>query len=102
MACKISWTLKAWQSYEANIKYLQEAWSEKEISKFILLAEKKLSTLANHPKAGSSRNKKNINIRYTLVHKRVALIYRHKPSKNEIELLLFWNTYQNPRKLNLK
>ena len=30
---------------------------------------------------------------------RVSLIYRYKPLKKEIDLLLIWNTYQNPKKL---
>jgi hypothetical protein len=32
----------------------------------------------------------------------VALIYKYKPQKNEIDLLVFWNTYRNPGKLNVK
>ncbi len=51
------------------------------------------------PGIGSSRSSKHPNVRFTLVHKRVALIYRCKPLKKEIELLRFWNTYENPRKL---
>jgi plasmid stabilization system protein ParE len=102
MACKISWTNAAWLSYESNIQYLQQAWTQKEITHFILSVEKKIKNLSNHPKIGSARSKKYPNIRYTLVHRRVALIYRYKPTKNEIELLLFWNTSQSPQKLKLK
>jgi plasmid stabilization system protein ParE len=99
MACKINWTPRAWKTYEANISYLRLAWTEKEINNFILAVDKKLLNLSNHPRIGTPRDKKNPNIRFTLVHKRVALIYRHKPLKKEIELLVFWNTYQNPLKL---
>ncbi|HRI20110.1 MAG TPA: hypothetical protein PLA68_04130, partial [Panacibacter sp.] len=80
----------------------EQNWTEREIYKFEALTEKKLINISNHPKLGSARNKKYPNIRFTLVHKRVALIYRHKPHKEEIELLVFWNTLQNPRKLKMK
>ncbi|HYK46414.1 MAG TPA: type II toxin-antitoxin system RelE/ParE family toxin [Parafilimonas sp.] len=86
-------------SYIKNVDYLKQNWTGKEVDKFIDLVEKKIHNLSNHPRLGVSRNKKYPNIRLTLIHKRVALIYRHKPAMNEIELLVFWNTSQNPRKL---
>ena len=102
MACKINWTLRAWKTYEDNIKYLEQEWTEKEIISFVTLVDKKLFNLANHPQIGNSRNKKYPNVRHTLVHKRISLIYKYKPLKNEIDLLVFWNTWKNPRKLGIK
>ncbi|MCY7291575.1 MAG: type II toxin-antitoxin system RelE/ParE family toxin [Ferruginibacter sp.] len=102
MDCKISWTNRAWLSYEANIEYLEQAWTIKEISNFVLLVDNKLALLSKNPKMGSQRHKSQPNIRCTLVHKRVLLIYQYKPAKNEIDLLVFWNTAQNPRKLKVK
>ena len=92
MACKISWTLRAGKTYEANINYLEQFWTEKEIAHLLRWLRRNLTI---------SRSKKDSNIRFTLVHRRVALIYRFKPRTNEIELLVFWNTYQNPRKLKV-
>ena len=40
MACKINWTPKALSSYELNIRFLQENWSDNEVRKFINLADK--------------------------------------------------------------
>ncbi len=102
MDCKINWTNRAWQTFNENIEYLQNAWTSKEISNFVLQVDKKLANLSKHPEIGSPRNKKNKNIRCTLVHKRVLLLYKYKHVKNEIDLLIFWNTYQNPRKLKAK
>ena len=96
MACKVNWTPKAWQTFKDNINYLEENWTDKEIIRFVSLVDEKINNLSIHPKIGSPRNTTYPNIRFTLVHKRVALIYRYKPRKNEIELLVFWNTYQNP------
>jgi plasmid stabilization system protein ParE len=102
MDCKINWTGRAWLTYNTNIGYLEQAWTAKEMSNFVLLVDKRLANLSKNPRIGNPRNKKYPNIRCTLVHKRVLLIYKHKPSKNEIDLLVFWNTYQNPRKLKVK
>lgn len=101
MACKINWTIRAWKTYSANIHYLEKTWTVKEISKFVITVDKKLSVLSKHPQTGSPRNKSYPNIRYLSVHKRVLLIYKHSPQKNEIDLLVFWNTYLNPRKLKV-
>jgi plasmid stabilization system protein ParE len=93
---------EAINSYIKNIRYLQNNWTEKEIAKFELACDKKLKNISMHPHLGTSRANKHPNIRYTLIHKRVALIYRFKPKLNEIELLQFWNTSQNPKKLKLR
>ena len=100
MVCKIIWLPRAIKTYIANIEYLQEAWTEKEIQHFKLLTETKIETIAHHPRLGSARSKKHPTIRFTLVHKRVALLYKYKPQQNQIELMAFWNTHQNPRKMN--
>ena len=42
---------------------------------------------------------KNKIIRKGFVNNLVSLFYRVKPQKKEIELLLFWNNRQNPKKL---
>jgi plasmid stabilization system protein ParE len=102
MACKINWTDKAWFTYESNLLYLELAWTDREINNFVLSVEKRLDNLSKHPKIGNARNKKYPNIRSTLVHKRILLIYKHKPLKNEIDLLVFWNTSQNPKKLKVR
>jgi plasmid stabilization system protein ParE len=102
MACKVNWTNRAWLTFESNIAYLQKEWTVKEISNFVASIDKKIAILSSQPEIGKSRNKKYPHIRFTLIHKRVALIYKYKPQKNEIDLLVFWNTYRNPGKLNVK
>jgi plasmid stabilization system protein ParE len=99
MDCKINWTDTAWKSFESNIKYLEENWTSKEISNFVLLVEKRINVLSKNPLIGIIKNLNHTNIRSTLVHKRILLIYKYNHTKAEIDLLLFWNTYQNPKKL---
>ncbi|MBZ4187631.1 type II toxin-antitoxin system RelE/ParE family toxin [Niabella beijingensis] len=99
MAVKINWTNRAWKTYESNIKYLQDAWTQREVNNFIEQTDKLILRLSRFPQSGRSRNKKYQNIRCAVLHKRVLLIYKYKPIKNEIDLLVFWNTWQNPKKL---
>ena len=102
MVCEIVWLPRAIQTYISNIEYLQANWTKKEVEHFKVLVEKKIENISHHPKLGSARSRSAPNIRFTLVHKRVALIYKHKPSYNIIELMVFWNTTQNPKKKRLK
>lgn len=102
MVYKIVWTLKALQTYVDNMHYLQTRWTEREAKNFAVTVEKKLLVLSRQPGIGSPRNKKQQNIRHTVLHKRVSLIYRINNRKKEIELLRFWNTYQHPSKLKAK
>ena len=102
MVYKIVWTLKALDSYVANMQYLETAWTNKDVRNFAVTVEKKLLVLSKQPGIGSPRNKQQHNIRHTLLHKRVSLIYRVRTNKKEIELLLFWNTYQHHSRLKTK
>ena len=101
MAFGIVWTKKAIESYSLNIEYLKEDWSEKEIQRFLLLTKRKLEVLKTFPGVGIAQDSTNQNVRCTVLHKRVKLIYRINPVKREVELLLFWNTWQNPGKLKI-
>ena len=102
MDCKISWTKRAWATYQSNILYLQNAWTENEVSNFVIAVDKWISGLQKHPKSGTPRNIKTPDIRFSVVHKRIILVYKYKPQKNEIDLLVFWNTNQHPKKLRAK
>ncbi len=99
MVCKVTWTANTLKTYISNIGYLEKEWTEKEIKKFVDDTEKKIQNISKQPYIGSARSAKYPNVRFTLIHKRVALIYRFKPMKQEIELLRFWNTWQDPRKI---
>ncbi|MCE7039939.1 type II toxin-antitoxin system RelE/ParE family toxin [Dyadobacter sp. CY312] len=101
MAFEIVWTIKAVDTYAANIEYLKEEWSDKEVRKFAFLTKRKLEVLKRFPFSGISQSSANENIRCTVLHKRVNLIYRVNSVKGKIELLLFWNTWQNPSKFKV-
>ena len=97
MVQEIIWSPEAIAAFSDIIAYLRETWSEKEVEQFADRVDEKLDVLKSHPELGGIKNKK-LNIRKTVIHKKVILIYKYKPSKKEIHLLRFWNTLQDPRK----
>ncbi len=98
MVQKIVWSPLAAQTYISNIEYLQKEWTQKEIEKFTAATERKLNLLKLQPDIGVITHKRN-HVRKTPIVKRILLIYRYKKRKGEIELLRFFNTWQNPKKM---
>jgi plasmid stabilization system protein ParE len=100
MVYTIAWSSLAIETYISNIEYLETEWTEKEVEKFIAAVKRKLHLLSSNLYLGALTNKRK-NVRKSVIHRRVILFFRLKPSKNEIELIRFWTTRQNPRRLKL-
>ena len=98
MVYKITWSLEALSTYLLAIDYLEKVWTEREVKNFIRLVDDKLQLLITQPRLGRPSMKVK-NVHRTVIHKRITLVYRHKPIKKEIELVTFWNNWQNPEKL---
>jgi plasmid stabilization system protein ParE len=101
MVYEVTWTLKAVDSYARNMLYLEQSWTQREIEIFISALQRKLDVISRHPYVGSARSKKDHNTRFTILNKRVILIYKVKSRNKQIEILLFWNTWQHPKKLKI-
>lgn len=99
MVYEVIWTDKAVDSYARNMLYLEQAWTQKETDLFLSALQKKLDVISRHPYIGSPRSRKDHNIRSTILNKRVMLMYKIKSRKSQIEILLFWNTWQHPKKI---
>ena len=99
MVCKIIWSPNALATYISVIEYLEKEFTQREVDNFILRVRDKLKILQLHPLIGHPTGKRR-NIRRTLIHKKLALVYKFKPVKNEIEIISFWNNLQNPDKRN--
>jgi plasmid stabilization system protein ParE len=98
MAPQIIWSSFAIKTYIQNIEYVKAEWTEKEAEKFASAVQRKLQLLTKNPNIGSPTGRRK-NVRKAVIHKRLTLIYRYMPTKNEIQLIRFWSTYQNPRRL---
>jgi plasmid stabilization system protein ParE len=93
---KVIWNELALLDYHDNIDYLLKRWTEKEAIKFIDEVESLIFKL----KKGKVDFKESgyQNIKECVVRNQITLYYQHV-DKNTIELLRFWNTSQDNKKL---
>lgn len=98
MVRQIKWSSLAIQTYISNIQYLQKEWTQKEVDTFIAATERKLNLLKSQPGIGALTNKRKA-VRKTLIVKRILLIYRYNKQQEQIELLMFFNTWQHPKRM---
>jgi plasmid stabilization system protein ParE len=101
MAFKISWTIDGLKSFDEVLNYLSSNFTEVEIQRFVQKVNQKL-TLAQGNPLMYRRSDKYTNLHYTIVLKKVLLVYRVKPRKQVIEVLKFWNGKQNPKKFKFR
>jgi plasmid stabilization system protein ParE len=100
MVQKITWSAAAQVTLDEALGYLSETFSDKEVQKFADRVQQKLLLLQYYPRLGTKRTRRP-NVYKTVIHKRIILLYQHKPLKKEILLLVFWNTHQSPDRLKL-
>lgn len=95
---KIIWSPLAKIDYWKNIEYLENEWSPKEVISFIKEVEYNIDLLQKNNIFFVKTGYKNV---YKLIIvKQVSLFYRI--DDNRIELLRFWNNYQDLSKFKLK
>ena len=95
---KITWSVDAEYDYEENIDYLLREWSFHDAEKFVTKVDDIIFNLKNGTVNYQSARFKGIN--KSVVCKQITLYYREK-GQNEIELVRFWNTYKDDKKLKL-
>ena len=98
MAIIVSWTNEAKQTFDANIEYLLQQWTEREIANFIIATNKKIENIKLNPKI-YKRSEKHPSIRKCGINKNISLFYKYFPRKGEVILLSFWNNRRNPKDL---
>lgn len=89
-------TKLAEDTYLQNIEYLENIWSEKEIIKFIKKVDEVVSILKISPQT-FKKYRVNHNIHQIEIMKQITLFYQI--NDNNVELLLFFNNYQDPNQL---
>lgn len=94
MAKEVRWTKEAEEGFAKVVSYLQDKWTDKEVSNFISATFKTISYITENPLL--FRASKKHNIREALVTKHNLLIYSIKPK--HIDLISFWDTRKNPKK----
>ncbi len=97
MAVEVFWSDQAKKTYAANVEYLKDAWTEKELKKFILRSEYVILNIEDNPRLYSFSGKSK-KIRKAVVNKQITLYYQYYPVKKMVVLLSFWNNYLDPGK----
>lgn len=94
---KIKWTPRSKSDYISIIDHLHQNWTEKELMRFINKTEKVLMLISKTPHMFPVAQNKNV--RKCVLTKQVLLFYAIR--KNEVELLSFWGSKQDQRRLKL-
>lgn len=97
MAKKVIWSKRAITSFDRVIAYLKEDWTEKEILKFVNQTNKILGLIQSDFVKFKRSGK--VDLYEVLITKHNLLIYRD--NSDRIELLVFYDTRQNPKKKKL-
>ncbi len=98
MAIIIKWTNEAKQTFDKNISYLMEEWTEREIRNFVKQTNYIISRIAAQPEMYPA-SRKNPKIRKAAINKYIILYYRYYSTKKEVMLLTLWHNKQDPKKL---
>ena len=93
---QIIWSNPAKEDYWQNIDYLIENWHEKQVTGFIDTVSEYLNTISDNPKSFPLTGYRNV--RSVPIVKQITLFYRIA-NEDTIELIRFWNNYQDPDKL---
>lgn len=92
---KIEWTNHALLELKTTFEYLDQNWSEKELSKLSYEIERTLNLISQNPQIFSQTKGKNI--RRVVILKYNTLYYRIK-GENRVEILSFFSNRQHPDK----
>lgn len=98
MAILVLWSDEAKQTFDHNIEFLLDQWTEREINNFISATNEKIKNIKLNPKI-YKKSEKHRSIRKCVINKNVSLFYKYFPRKGEVILLSFWNNRQNPKDL---
>ncbi len=97
MVLEIIWSPEAIATFSSTLSYLRTEWSEKEVTQFKARVNQKLALLTLQPRIGKPSKKGSLIFR-TVLHKRITLVYHYQPLQKQIELITFWNNWQDPKR----
>ena len=97
MSYTLRWTRESRTTFDQNIEYLSEEWDHLVINNFLDRVEEVLEQIKSHPELYPLHRSKE-RVYRCVVHKRIILYFKIVDEAH-IDLLTFWNTYQDPDKL---
>lgn len=94
MVEELIWSPLAVETYDSIIEYLLESFGEVAVKRFVRLVDNKIKLIVSRPGMFRLTGQRG-NTYITSVNKKTTLTYRFKPSKKQLELVVFWGM-QNP------
>jgi len=96
---RVIWTPESLETLNSNLDYLLAEWNDDVALKFLDRVDEVISVIKLTPEIYPILNK-NDQIRRCVVVKQITLYFR-VVSTEQIDLLTFWNSFQNPEFLKL-
>lgn len=99
MIKRVHWTTEAHRTFTINREYLSKEWEHEVTSKFLDRIDEIVQKIKVNPRMFARHMEQN-NVHKCVVHERIVLYYKIVDD-DQIDLLSFWNTYQDPEMLKL-
>lgn len=96
MTYKIIASPIATKTYQHNIDFLEKRWSKREVTNFINKVSDVITILKQKPET-FQKWENEADVRKIQIVKQITLYYQI--NKDKVELLLFFNNYQDPKTL---
>lgn len=96
MSYSIKWSPRAVNDISNQLDFIEKKWNRDVVNNFLDRIEEVLEVIADNPELYPKIHKKK-NIYRCVVNSHLVLYYRF--SGEQIELVTFWNTSQNPENL---
>ena len=97
---EIKWTSEAERNLHAIFDYLENTWSEREISNFAKKLESVLQLISTQPAAFPYYDKKR-NIRRCVLSSQTTIYYCEQPFDNVIMVITLFDNRRNPDNLKV-
>ena len=98
MSLKVNWTSESERTFNQNLEYLSKEWDNTVMNHFLDRVDEVIKKIQINPLLFPLHRVEE-QIHKCVIHERIILYY--KVTDDRIDLLTFWNTYQNPSRLNL-
>ena len=99
MIYRINWTSEAEVTFNQNLEYLSKEWDQIVLNLFLDRVEEVLEKIKSNPKLYPLHSRQD-KIHKCVIHERIVLYYKVVDG-DLIDLLTFWNTYQDPGRLKV-
>jgi plasmid stabilization system protein ParE len=97
MALTLVWTKRAIRGYDKIVRYLDQHWTEKEVSGFIKESDEFFSLLSQYPEL-LQQTGRHKNLYRGPMNKLTIITYRIRPRKFQIEIINVRGSRQKPLK----